>query len=111
MNERNEAFPTGLTVFFFGAYVFDLELQAAVFENVVPDGVGDVERPFGLDISCRGTLSEGYSVDDVVGIGINQFQFDVFLLATHYLAGAEIVDILRTEQRLGIAGTKRREAF
>ena len=84
---------------------------APPLEHVVLDGIGYVKRSFRLDVACCRTLSEGDAVHDVVRLGIDQFQFDVLLLASHHLRRAEVIDILRAEDRFRVARSKRSEAL
>ena len=80
-------------------------------EDVVLNGVYDVEAAFRLYISCRRALPEGYAVDDGARLRVYKFQFNVLLLASYHLACAIVVNGFGAEQRLGIARTERREAL
>ena len=46
--------------------VFYLQLNAIVLEDVVFDGIGNVETSLRLDVSGRTALSEGDAVHDIV---------------------------------------------
>ena len=70
--------------------------------RVFLDGVANVESPFGFDVSRLRTLSEGNAVHHIVAFIVHQFQFDVFLSASHHLACAVVVDFFRTEHRLRV---------
>ena len=88
-----------------------MQLDSPTFVGVVFDGIGDVERTARLDVACRCALSEGNTVHHVARFGIDEFQFDVLLLASYHLAGAEVIDIACAEKWFRIARTERRKPF
>ena len=55
------------------------------------------------------TLSECDAVHDVIRLVVNQFQLDMFLVASHYFAGSVVIDVMRTEDRFDIVRTERIE--
>ena len=55
------------------------------------------------------TLSECDAVHDVIRLVVNQFQLDMFLIASHYFAGSVVIDVMRTEDRFDIVRTERIE--
>lgn len=55
------------------------------------------------------TLSECDAVHDVIRLVVNQFQLDMFLIASHYFAGSVVIDVMRTEDRFDIVRTERVE--
>lgn len=55
------------------------------------------------------TLSECDTVHDVIRLVVNQFQLDMFLIASHYFAGSVVIDVMRTEDRFDIVRTERIE--
>ena len=51
--------------------VFYLELYLIVLENIVFNGIGNIETPFALDVSCGCTLSESDAIKDIARLGVN----------------------------------------
>ena len=74
-------------------YIFYLQLDVAMLVYVFFDGIADVERLFGFDVSCLRTLSECDAVHYVVRLVVYQFQLDVFLVSAYYFAGAVVVNV------------------
>ena len=79
--------------------------------SVFLDGVTDVERTLGLDVTGLRTLSESDAVHDIVGFIVYQFQLDVFLFTSYHLAGTIIVYMVRTEYRFVVVRPKRIESL
>ena len=90
-----------------GLNIFNLQLDLSALVDVVLDGIDDIERTFRLDIACRTALAEGNTIEYVARLGVDQFELDMLLLATHYLRGAVVVHITCAEQWLGVVGTMR----
>ena len=65
-----------------GADVLNLQLHLVALEDVVLECVGDVERTFRFDVACRRTLSESDSVDYAARFRVDEFQFDMLLMAS-----------------------------
>ena len=86
------------------ANIVDLQLHLAAFMRVFLDGVANVESPFGFDVSRLRTLSEGNAVHHIVAFIVHQFQFDVFLSASHHLACAVVVDFFVQNTGFGFDG-------
>ena len=78
---------------------------------IILDGIGDVKAAFAFDITGRATLSEGDAVHHVVGFGIDQFQLDVFLFASHHLTRTEVIHVDGAEQRFLVGGSEGAETF
>ena len=70
---------------FAGTNVLNLQLHFAAFVTIFFDGIANVEGAARLDVARLRTLSEGYAVHNVVRLVVHQFQFDVFLSASHHL--------------------------
>ena len=65
--------------------------------RILFDGVADVEGTFGLDVAYMRTLSEGDAVHYIVGLVVNQFQFDMFLVTAHHFACSVVVYMMGAE--------------
>ena len=78
---------------------------------VLFDVINDVEGTLRLDVSRLRTLPEGYAVHHRAALGIDKLQLDVLLVASHNLACAEVIDLLRAEKRLLIVGAVWRKAL
>ena len=79
--------------------------------GILFNGIADVEGTFGLDEAYVGTLPESDAVHHIVRFVVYQFQFDVFLIATDYLACSIIVHVMCAEHRFLVVGTERVESF
>ena len=55
------------------------------------------------------TLSECDAVHDIIRLVVNEFQLDMFLIASYYFAGSVVIDVMRTEDRFDIVRTERIE--
>ena len=84
-----------------------LKLDLILLENIVLNGVCNVETAAAFDVSGSRALPEGNSVHYGTRFRIYQFQFDMLLLSAHHLAGAVIIYVLRAEYGFAIAWTKR----
>ena len=58
------------------------------------NGVTDVERTFCFDIAHVRTLSERDTVHYIIRFIINQFELDMFLVASHYFTRSIIIDVI-----------------
>ena len=52
------------------------------------------------------TLSECDTVHNVIRFVVNQFQFDMFLIASNHLAGTVIIDMMCAEDRFDVVRNK-----
>ena len=77
--------------------VLNLQLYLVVLEDVVLNGIGDVEGALTLDIACRSTLAKGDAINHIATLAIDKFQFDMLLLATNYLTSTIVVNTAGTE--------------
>ena len=73
--------------------------------DVFFDGVDDVEAALRFDIACCCALAKRDAVHHMAGLGVDQFELDMLLMATHHLGGAIVVDIARKEQGLLVGRT------
>ena len=73
------------------------------------NGVTNVEGALCLDIAHVRTLSECDTVHYIVRLVVNQFQFDMFLVASHHFACTVVIYMMRTENRLHIVRAERIE--
>ena len=79
--------------------------------GILFDGVADVERTFGLDITHVRALPECDTVHHIVRFIVNQFQFDMFLVASHHFTRPIIIDMMCTENGLYVVGPEGIELF
>ncbi len=84
-----------------------LKLDLILLENIVLNGVCNVETAAAFDVSGSRALPEGNSVHYGTRLRIYQFQFDMLLLSAHHLAGAVIIYVLRAEYGFAIAWTEK----
>lgn len=96
---------------FIGSYVFYLQLYLIFLEDILLDGIGNVETALALNVSSRGTLAKGDAINNTARLRVDKFQLDVLLFASYYLAGAIVVYTIGAEDRLLVAGTKGGKAL
>ena len=75
------------------------------------NGVTDVERTFRFDIAHVRTLSERNTVHYIIRFIINQFELDMFLVASHHFACSIIIDVMSAENGFRVVGTERIKLF
>ena len=73
------------------------------------DGVTDVERLLGFDVTGLRALPESNTVHYIVRFIVHQFQFDMFLISSYYLACTIIVYIEGSEYRFMVVRPERIE--
>ena len=74
--------------------------------SILFDGVADVKRTFGFDITYVWTLSESNTVHYIVRFVVYQFELDVFLIATYHFTCTIVVDVMCAEYGFLIIGTE-----
>ena len=96
---------------FCGTNVLYLQLNFSPFVGVFFYGVTDVECVLRFDVACLRTLAERNAVHNVVRLVVYQFEFNVFLVAAYYFAGAVVVHFVCVERGFLVARPKRAEAL
>ena len=75
------------------------------------NGVTDVERTFRFDIAHVRTLSERNTVHYIIRFIIDQFEFDMFLIASHHFTCSVIINMMSAENRFRVIRTERIKLF
>ena len=93
------------------ADILDLHLHIAALVGVFFDGIADIKGTFRFNVARLRTLSEGDAVHYLTRFIIDEFQFDMFLSASHNLARSVIIYAMCPEKWLLVAGTEGLKTF
>ena len=81
------------------------------FADTGDDLLLQVERTFRFDIAHVRTLSERNTVHYIIRFIIDQFEFDMFLIASHHFTCSVIINMMSAENRFRVIRTERIKLF